>query len=118
MNLILRLFMVFPFSTPGRPAYECKAWAERDRFCTYWTYCPSFAFVKRLVEHGGDHGKLDAFRRSWYTYDWTLAYAIVDGGYGRRGGYERPHTLSAGDEVCDMRWSVQPQTSEAGGRNP
>jgi len=113
MNLILRMFMIFPFSTPGRPAYECKAWAEGDHFCTYWTYCPPFAFVKSLVERRGDRGELEAFRRAWCTYDWALTYAMVDGGYGRRGRYERPHTLSAGDEVCDMRWSVQPSQTSA-----
>jgi hypothetical protein len=115
MSVILRLFMLFPFSTPGRPAYECKAWAEPGAFCTYWTHCPPYAFVKRLVERHGDHGELDAFRRSWCAYDWALAAAMVDGGRDPRAHYERPHTLSAGDDVCDMRWVAVSPPASAGG---
>jgi len=104
INLMLRMLMYFPFSAPGRPGYEVKAWAEPGRFCTYWTHCPPHSFVRRYVEKHGDRGEIEAFRRSWCAYDWAITYAMVGGGYGKRGHYERPHTLSAGDEVCDMCW--------------
>jgi hypothetical protein len=107
VNLMLRMFMVFPFSTPGRPGYECKAWTEPDRFRTSWTHCPPYAFIRRYVEAHGDSGELEAFRKSWCWYDWPLTHVMVDGGYQVRGHYERPKTLSAGDEVCDMRWHAE-----------
>jgi hypothetical protein len=103
VELMLRMLISFPFSAPGRPGYEVKAWAEPDRFCTYWTHCPPYAFVRRYVEQNGDHGELEAFRKSWCWYDWAITHVMV-GGWQRMGHYERPHTLSAGDAVCDMCW--------------
>jgi hypothetical protein len=107
VNIILRMFMIFPFSIPGRPGYECKAKAETDHFCTYWTHCPPFEFVRQYVEAHGDRGELKAFQRSWCWYDWALTYAMVNGSFKVRGHYERPHTLSEGDDICDMRWYAQ-----------
>lgn len=107
LELMLRMLMVFPFSTPGKPGYEVKAWAEPDRFCTYWTHCPPHAFVRKYVDQNGDRGELEAFRRSWCWYDWAIA-RVMAGGRERSGYYERLHTLSAGDEVCDMCWYAKP----------
>jgi hypothetical protein len=104
VNLILRMFMIFPFSTPGRPGYECNAWEEPGRFCTDWTHCPPFEFVQRYAEIHGDRGEIELYQRTWCEYDWALAYALVDGTFNVKGHYERPHTLSHGDKVCDMRW--------------
>lgn len=114
INIILRMFMIFPFSTPGYPGYECKTWSESNRCCTYWTHCPPYEFVRQYVEVHGDNGEIEAFQRSWCWYDWSLAYAIVDGGYKVRGHYERPRTLSAGDDICDMEWyaKIQNQTMD------
>jgi hypothetical protein len=39
------------------------------------------------------------FRDTWCTFDYSAAEMITDGGK-----YERIHTLSDGDNVCDMRW--------------
>jgi len=105
LELILRALLVYPFSRPGRPGYECRAWSEPDAFCTYWRHCPPYDFVRRWVVKHGDHGELEAFRRSWCWYDWALTRAMVDGEALTR--YERPHTLSEGDDVCDMRWSAR-----------
>jgi len=107
VNITLRMFLIYPFSTPGYPGYECKVWSEPNRCCTYWTHCPPYEFVRQYVEVHGDHGELEAFQRSWCWYDWSLTYAIVDGGYKVGGHYERIHTLSAGDDVCDMNWFAQ-----------
>lgn len=104
LELILRALLVYPFSRPGRPGYECRVWSEPGAFCTYWTHCPPYDFVRRWVEAHGDHGEVEAFRRSWCWYDWAVARAMLDGADAR---YERPHTLSEGDDVCDMRWSAR-----------
>lgn len=98
----LRALMVFPFSAPGAPAYEVSAWAESGRFFTHWTHCPPQTFVRRLVEEGEDKGELDAFYSSWCLYDWSAAQLIA--GRDATGEYERKHTLSRGDAVCDMCW--------------
>ncbi len=106
LNVILRMFLRFPFSTPGRPGYEVRVWAKDDRFVTHWTWCPPFQFVKQYVKAHGDRGEIEAFYRSWCWYDWALTYAMVDGS-DQKGYYERPHTLSQGDDVCDMCWSAK-----------
>jgi hypothetical protein len=112
INLMLRILMIFPFSTPGLPGYECKAWSETDCYCTYWTHCPPFEFVRKYVETHGDRGEIEAYQKSWCEYDWALAFAMVNGGFGVKGHYERQHTLSSGDEICDMRWYAESKTVE------
>lgn len=112
MNIVLRMFLRFPFSAPGRPGYELKAVnAGDDRFITDWTYCPPFAFVKQFVEKHGDRGEVEAFFRSWCQFDWALAQAIVEG-MEAPGWYQRPHTLSQGGVVCDMIWAANPVAAE------
>jgi hypothetical protein len=108
MNLILRAMMRYPFSRPGRPGYECKAWAEPDKFYTYWTFCPAYDYVRQYVQEHGDGGEIEAFQKSWCSYDPAFAGAMVEGG-----AYERPHALSFGDDVCDMVWYTQPGEERA-----
>lgn len=105
MERTLRALMKFPFSAPGRPGYEVQVWSEGDRVHTHWTHCPPQAFVRALVERRGDRGELEAFFRSWCLYDWPGADVLA--GDGERGHYERPHTLSRGDSVCDMCWHAR-----------
>jgi hypothetical protein len=93
MNVILRMLLRFPFSA--------------DRFVAHWTWCPPFQFVKHYVEANGDRGEIEAFYRSWCWYDWSFTYAMMDGTRERMGYYERPHTLSQGDDVCDMCLSAR-----------
>ncbi len=109
IELVLRLLMKFPFSPTGRPCYEVEAWSDGEAMYTYWTWCPPYQFVKNYVREHGDDGELELFRRTWCEYDWALVYALVDGEYGKLGYYERPHTLSHGDELCDMCWSANAQ---------
>ncbi|GAB4417968.1 MAG: hypothetical protein Kow002_04650 [Anaerolineales bacterium] len=92
MNFILRMFLKYPFSEPG---YQRKVWEASDHFCTYWYRCPPHTYFK---EHGTPEEML-FFNRTWCTFDWAMAQEMVKGGR-----YEREHTLSAGDEVCDMKW--------------
>jgi hypothetical protein len=101
-ELVLHWFLKFPFSAPGHPGYEVKAWAEPGRFYTSWTYCAPLGFVRRYVQCHGDRGEVEAFYRSWCLYDWPLADILAGGKAGERNHYERPHTLSRGDSVCDM----------------
>ena len=92
MNFILRIFLKYPFSEPG---YQSKVWEESDNLCTYWYRCPPQAYFK---EHGTQE-EMRFFNRTWCTFDWAIAREMVKGGW-----YEREQTLSAGDEVCDMKW--------------
>lgn len=117
INWVLRMFMVYPFSSPGRPGYEVEAWGEVDRYCTFWTHCPPHQAVRDYVERHGDHGELQAFRMSWCAYDWALTYALLDGGFQEKGHYERPHTMSAGDDVCDMCWYARPPSAKVARTN-
>jgi len=59
-------------------------------------------FTISFDEEQGEEA-LEFFRKSWCTLDFPLAEAMVRGGR-----YERPRTLSEGDEVCDMRWIAEP----------
>ena len=104
MNRTLQLLMRFPFSAPGRPGYEVHAWEEAGCFNTHWTYCAPLGFVQRYVQTHGDRGEVEAFYRSWCLYDWPFADLLSGRKAGDGGHYERPHTLSRGDKVCDMCW--------------
>ncbi|MGE0325428.1 MAG: hypothetical protein AB7S68_24085 [Polyangiaceae bacterium] len=106
MNLVLEALMRFPFSAPGAPGYEVRAWRESDSYHTHWSYCAPLGFVKRYAEAHGDRGEVEAFFQSWCQYDWPAADLIAGAKLGERGHYQRPHTLSQGDSVCDMCWSA------------
>ena len=47
MERTLRALMIFPFSAPGRPGYEAKAWSSPEGFHTHWTHCPPQAFARQ-----------------------------------------------------------------------
>ncbi len=100
MNLILKFFLWFPFSSPpgDGPGYRVTVSLEKDHFRTDWTQCAPLEYVKKY----GSQEEVKFFHDTWCMYDWALAQTLVKGGY-----YERPHTLSAGDKVCDMRWYGQ-----------
>lgn len=101
MNLMLRLWLWYPFNPPG---YQRTFWADRERFCIDWTRCPAYEYVKRH----GKAGEGEFFRNTWCQYDWAVAQAMVKGGV-----YERTHTLADGDPVCDMRWYAKAVTARA-----
>ena len=90
MNLMLRMFLRFPFSRPG---YDWKAWTEDSgAYAIDFYRCPMRDYMKSQGEEG-------FMRNSLCTLDFALAQVMTDGGR-----YQRPHTLSAGDRVCDMKW--------------
>jgi len=97
---LLKTFMRFPFNQPEDregylPGYKVKYWAEKDRFCTDWSNCPPFNYFQQV---GTDEEKT-LFHQSWCMYDYIIPQLIS-----KEGRYERTHTLSLGDEICDMRW--------------
>ena len=102
MVAALRLLLRFPFAAPGRPAYEVSTSDEGDAFLTTWTWCPPHAFVRDLIDAEGDGGELEAFRRTWCSFDWAFNDLLAGG----QGTYTRPHTMSDGDPMCDMTWRV------------
>lgn len=102
MVTALRMLLRFPFGAPGRPAYEVETADNGDSFITTWTWCPPHAFVRQLIAEEADAGELEAFRRSWCSFDWAFNDLIAGG----NGGYRRPHTMSDGDAFCDMTWQA------------
>jgi len=99
MNFILRAFLRYPFSEPG---YQRMVWEESDGLNIYWYRCPPQAYFKQY----GSPEEMLFFNRTWCAFDWAIANEMVAGGW-----YERPHTLSAGDDICDMKWHGRPQKS-------
>jgi hypothetical protein len=102
INTVIRWMLRFPFSAPGRPGYEVEVREEDSAIYTTWTWCPPQVFVRELVTQHDDRGDLEAFRRSWCSYDWALNDLLAGG----NGCYSRPCTMSDGDSRCDMRWSA------------
>lgn len=99
MNFILRAFLRYPFSEPG---YQRKVWEGSDGLNTYWFRCPPQVYFKQY----GSPEEMLFFNRTWCAFDWAIANEMVEGGW-----YERPHTLSAGDDICDMKWHGRPRVS-------
>lgn len=98
MNLMLRMFLRFPFSAPG---YDSENSVEKDVFALDIYRCPVHDYFKA-------QGEEEFMLNSWCTQDFALAQAMTKGG-----SYERPHTLPAGDKVCDMKWYGRPKIKEA-----
>jgi hypothetical protein len=95
LHLFVRLGLIYPF---GRPGYEWTARTVGPALETDFRRCPVWDYFRTQDEEAREF-----FRRSWCTLDFPLAEALVDGGR-----YERAHSLSRGDDVCDMRWVVPP----------
>ena len=91
MNIMLHAFLKFPFNRPG---YQWKVKSEDKGFQIDFFRCP-------IRDYFHEMGEEDFLLNSWCTLDFALAQVMVHGGH-----YERPHTLSAGDPVCDMTWSA------------
>jgi hypothetical protein len=83
----------FPY---GEPGYKVKLYRDHDVFCMDFYSCAVHDFFKQFGKE-----EMTLFRRTWCTFDYSVAELLVEGGR-----YRREHTLSDGDGVCDMRWSV------------
>lgn len=94
INAILRMLMIFPFNQ-DKNGYQFTVKKEADHLRTDWSQCVVLESIKRA----GDEADLNFFRNSWCQYDFKFPGLISRDGY-----YEREHTLSSGDQVCDMKW--------------
>lgn len=83
----------FPYSEPG---YKAALSKEGNVYRMDMTSCPVYDFYRQFGEE-----EMALFRRAWCTFDYTAAEHLVEGGR-----YQRTHTLSDGDDVCDMRWFI------------
>jgi hypothetical protein len=101
----ISMLLRFPFNAPGAPGYSVESRIAGDDILTHFTHCPPQTYVRRLSEETNDPDALESFRQSWCLYDWPGADLIA--GDGLIGHYRRPHTLSHGDQVCDMCWAAQ-----------
>ena len=97
MNLMLRMFLRFPFSRPG---YNWQARPEAGAFALDIYRCP-------VRDYLASQGEEEFMRNSWCTLDFALAQVMTQGGH-----YQRPHTLTAGDRVCDMTWFAKPGVAD------
>jgi hypothetical protein len=94
INSVLRILMIFPFNRDPN-GYQFTIKNEADHMRTDWTQCVVLEAIKR----SGNEADLNFFRHSWCQYDFHFPALISQDGY-----YEREHTLSFGDGVCDMKW--------------
>ncbi len=93
MNMLQRIFLRFPLARPG---YDWKI-NEMGKASAYDIIrCPVYDYFKSQGQ-----AELEFFKKSWCTLDFPLAEHLVKGGK-----YERTHTLSEGDDKCDMCWKV------------
>jgi len=85
--------MKYPY---GKPGYKIEFYMDKNLYCMDIYSCPVFDFYKQFGEE-----EMTLFRKTWCTFDFAVAEHLVEGGK-----YQRKHTLSDGDEVCDMRWFI------------
>lgn len=91
----LKQVMRFPYNPPG---YTIQLQRVDNVYHMDIYSCPVYDFFKKLGQE-----ELDLFRHTWCTFD----YAVAEKVFVQGGNYERQHTLSDGDEVCDMRWCIR-----------
>jgi len=104
LNVTLRMLCKFPFS-PDQNGYQYEVRTMPDHLSMDFTQC----VVHQFMKIAGSQEEMDFFRNSWCLYDFSLPGYLTEGG-----GYEREHTLSHGDNVCDMKWFAKPiQTDES-----
>ncbi len=83
----------FPY---GEPGYRSELYKDGNGYRMNIYSCPPFDFFNQFGEE-----ELTLFRKVHCTYDYAAAERIVEGCR-----YQREHTLSYGDEVCDMKWFI------------
>jgi hypothetical protein len=93
LGIKLRLILRYPYNPPG---YESELSSDLNAY--YWNFyrCAPLDFFRTQGEEA-----LELFRKTWCLFDYESAEIMAKGGR-----YDRPHTLSAGDNVCDMKWYV------------
>jgi hypothetical protein len=89
----LKSMLKYPYSEPG---YKTELNQVDNVFHMDIYSCPVFEFYNQFGEE-----EMIFLQKTWCTFDYTAAENIIEGGK-----YQREHTLSEGDEVCDMRWFI------------
>ena len=93
MGIFLSDMLKFPY---GKPGYRAELSKEGNVYHMNFYSCPVYDFYKQFGNE-----ELTLFRKVFCTYDYAAAERLIEGGR-----YQREHTLSDGDEVCDMRWFI------------
>ena len=93
MGIFLGDMLKFPY---GKPGYRAELYKEGNVYHMNFYSCPIYNFYKQFGNE-----ELTLFRKVFCTYDYAAAERLVEGGR-----YQREHTLSNGDNVCDMRWFI------------
>lgn len=94
LNFTLRILCKYPFN-PDAKGYQFKLQTMPDHLSMNFTQCAVHQFIKMT----GNDEEMDFFRNSWCLYDFALPSYLIESGH-----YEREHTLSHGDNICDMKW--------------
>ncbi len=93
MGIFLGDMLKFPY---GKPGYRAELYKEGNVYHMNFYSCPVYDFYKQFGNE-----ELTLFRKVFCTYDYAAAERLIEGGR-----YQREHTLSDGDDVCDMRWFI------------
>ena len=93
MGKFLSDILKFPY---GKPGYRAELHREGNVYHMNIYSCPVYDFYKQFGNE-----ELTLFRKVFCTYDYAAAERLVEGGR-----HQREHTLSEGDDVCDMRWFI------------
>jgi len=100
LNYTLRILCKYPFN-PDPKGYQFSIFTSQDCITTNFTQC----VAHKYFSHTGNEEEMDFFRNSWCKYDFALPSYLIEGGR-----YEREHTLSSGDGICDMKWYAKSKT--------
>jgi len=93
MGKFLSDMLKFPY---GKPGYRAELYKEGNVYHMNFYSCPVYDFYKQFGNE-----ELTLFRKVFCTYDYAAAERLIEDGR-----YQREHTLSNGDDVCDMRWFI------------
>jgi hypothetical protein len=98
LEKLVRAAVKFPYSEPG---YKVRVYRDKDVWCMDLYSCVAYDFFKKFGQE-----EMTFFRKTWCTIDYTTAEYAVKGAK-----YQRTHTLSDGDELCDARYFIDEQIS-------
>jgi hypothetical protein len=84
----------------GPPEYKVNYHAGPNGFNLDFSQCPICDYFRKQGEE-----ELAFFRKTWCILDFALPDIMAAKGVMQ---YTRPHTLSAGDTVCDMKFTILP----------
>jgi len=98
LNLVLRWLCKYPFNT-DKKGYQYQIIFKKDYLEMNFTQCAVHQFMLSVASEE----EMGFFKESWCLFDYALPGYLIKGGH-----YDRQHTLSSGDAVCDMKWYASP----------